>query len=215
MATGKVVGGHYLNAFVSPLIGSTLIVQAPFKPRKLTPDTVASWTEVPTDSKGNPFSAVGQAVASAAIPGRFGRAASAAVGATFDAMGPSHVVQVDWADGKQSLIKLPDSLYKHFEVMLNNRHVPDPDFVAVAEVAPPPAPPTVTEQAFSFVSGIVKDRWPTKPSAEAPQELTPAPPAAPQLDITEQLTKLASLRDAGILTDEEFATKKAEMLSRL
>ncbi|WP_082488376.1 SHOCT domain-containing protein [Microbacterium sp. Leaf159] len=33
--------------------------------------------------------------------------------------------------------------------------------------------------------------------------------------MTEQLTKLASLRDEGILSDEEFAAKNAELLARL
>jgi len=211
MATGKVIGGHYLNAFVSPIIGSTLIVQAPFKPRKLTPENVAAWAEVPTDSRGNPLSAVGQAVAAAAIPGRVGKAASAAVGATFDAMGPSHIVRVDWNDDKQSLIKLPDSLFKHFAVMLAERHVPDPAPVAT-EVAPSPLPaPTVTDKAFDLVSGLVKDRWPSKTARQAVAEVS----TAPQMDITEQIAKLASLRDAGILTDEEFASKKTELLTRL
>jgi hypothetical protein len=211
MATGKVIGGQYLNAFVSPIFGSTLVVQAPFKPRKLTSENVTAWAEVPSDSKGNPLSTVGQAVASAAIPGRFGKAASAAVGATFDAMGPSHIVRVDWSDGKQSLIKLPDSLFKHFAVMLSERHVPDPVPVATDVAAPPPPPPTVTDKAFDLVSGLVKERWPSK----SPQQPATEVPAAPQVDIAEQLTKLASLRDAGILTDEEFAAKKAELLARL
>ncbi|MBG6237797.1 hypothetical protein IWX78_000752 [Mycetocola sp. CAN_C7] len=38
---------------------------------------------------------------------------------------------------------------------------------------------------------------------------------ATQFDVADQLHKLGSLRDAGILTDEEFATKKAELLARL
>ena len=209
MATGKVVGGHYLNSFVSPM-GSTLVVQAPLKFRKLISANVAAWAEVPTDSRGNPFSAVGQAVAAAAIPGRFGKAASAAVGASFDAMGPSHVVRVDWADGKQSLIKMPDPLYKHFEVMLKDRHVPDPEPTTVDVASAMPEKPTITEQAFGLVSGIVKERFPTRGTA---QDTAAVAPAA-QPDITEQLTKLASLRDAGILTDEEFAAKKAEILAR-
>src|SRR6266508_2385163 len=38
----------------------------------------------------------------------------------------------------------------------------------------------------------------------------------PQEDsVTEQLRKLGDLRDAGVLTDEEFETKKAELLARL
>ena len=40
----------------------------------------------------------------------------------------------------------------------------------------------------------------------------PAQPAAP--DHIDQLQKLASLRDAGILTEEEFTAKKAEILAR-
>ncbi|GAA1797112.1 SHOCT domain-containing protein [Planosporangium flavigriseum] len=43
----------------------------------------------------------------------------------------------------------------------------------------------------------------------------PAPVAAPATDPIEQLRRLGELRDAGILTEEEFATKKAEILSRL
>jgi hypothetical protein len=40
-----------------------------------------------------------------------------------------------------------------------------------------------------------------------------APPSTP--DLTAQLKKLAELQAAGILTDEEFATKKAEFHDRL
>lgn len=49
--------------------------------------------------------------------------------------------------------------------------------------------------------------------SSAPAPPPPAPPAAP--DPIEQLRRLGELRDAGILTDEEFAAKKAEILSRL
>jgi hypothetical protein len=55
---------------------------------------------------------------------------------------------------------------------------------------------------------------PAAPAAEA----APAAPAAPAAagggsdDYMEELQKLASLRDAGILTDEEFNAKKAQIL---
>lgn len=39
--------------------------------------------------------------------------------------------------------------------------------------------------------------------------------AAAPVDHAEQLTKLASLRDAGIITPEEFDAKKAEILDRM
>ena len=38
---------------------------------------------------------------------------------------------------------------------------------------------------------------------------------APVVDVTEQLRKLGELHQAGIVTDEEFAKKKAELLDRL
>jgi hypothetical protein len=40
-------------------------------------------------------------------------------------------------------------------------------------------------------------------------------PAVPQVDVAAQLQQLAQLRDAGILTEDEFAAKKAEIISRL
>ena len=38
-------------------------------------------------------------------------------------------------------------------------------------------------------------------------------PAEP--DVTEQIAKLAALRDQGALTEDEFAAKKAELLGRI
>jgi len=43
--------------------------------------------------------------------------------------------------------------------------------------------------------------------------VTPASTTAP--DITDQLRKLGELHAAGVLTDEEFSAKKAELLARL
>jgi hypothetical protein len=40
-------------------------------------------------------------------------------------------------------------------------------------------------------------------------------PAAAAPDVTDQLSKLAALHEAGVLTDHEFADKKADLLARL
>jgi hypothetical protein len=40
----------------------------------------------------------------------------------------------------------------------------------------------------------------------------PPPPAGPQPDLADQLRKLADLRDAGVLTEEEFAAQKTRLL---
>lgn len=208
---GSVVGGHFLNATVSKApFGSDLVVQTGFKVRKLNHENVTEWQEVASESSNNRMTAVGQAVAGAVAPRFLSKTASAAVGATLDATRkPPHIVRIDWADGKKSLIKLPDQLFTHLELMLKDRRgeVTAPANPAAVEVTRAPAtPPTVTEQAFSLVSGMIKDtRRPTTASSTA--EGKP--------DVTEQLMKLASLRDAGVVTEEEFAAKKAELLSRM
>lgn len=56
------------------------------------------------------------------------------------------------------------------------------------------------------------------PGAEQPTAApAPAPALAPQSGGTpvEQLRQLAELRDAGILSEEEFTSKKAEILARM
>ena len=209
---GSVIGGAYLNSSVSTAtFGSDLVVQTGFKGRKVTAETVQSWAEIPIEAKDGAFSAMGKAAAGVALPGRLGKAASAAVGAAFDSKKPAHHVRVDWLDGKQSLIKLPDALFTHFELVLTDLRVAAPESSS-AEVVPVETPPTIADKTFDLVSGMVKDRFPSKaPAASEAAYIT----AAPQIDVTEQLHKLASLRDAGVLSDEEFSAKKTELLARL
>lgn len=211
---GRVIGGHYLNATVSPGIGSQLVVQAGLKWRKLDEKQVSVWEEVAGESKSGAVSAVSQAVTGAVLPRFMGKAASAAVGATLDTtMRPPHTVRIDWADGKQSLIRLPDKLFTHLALMLKSRQTEpvEATTVAIAEV-PVVAPLSVTEQAFTHLSGILKDRLPSPKASTT--KVTESVPAG-QTDVAEQITKLAGLRDAGILTEEEFSTKKSELLARL
>jgi hypothetical protein len=49
-------------------------------------------------------------------------------------------------------------------------------------------------------------------SVSAAPASAPAPAAPAQPDLTTQLTQLSQLRDQGILTEEEFAAKKAQLL---
>ncbi len=46
----------------------------------------------------------------------------------------------------------------------------------------------------------------------APQYVEAPAPAAAEPDITSELTQLAQLHSQGILTDEEFSAKKAQLL---
>ncbi|MBH5335567.1 SHOCT domain-containing protein [Streptomyces pactum] len=56
----------------------------------------------------------------------------------------------------------------------------------------------------------------TEPAPPAPVHQAPAPTAAPPAgDPVVQLQQLAELRNAGILSEEEFTAKKAEILARM
>lgn len=72
-----------------------------------------------------------------------------------------------------------------------------PPVAAAAPVAPSTPAPTSA---------------PTDPPAAAPQPSTTAAPAA---DDMANLTRLAELRDSGVITAEEYEVKKAEILSRI
>lgn len=49
---------------------------------------------------------------------------------------------------------------------------------------------------------------------QAPPPPPPAPAPADQGDLLAQLQQLGELRDAGVLTEEEFAIQKAKLLAR-
>jgi Short C-terminal domain len=66
------------------------------------------------------------------------------------------------------------------------------------------------------VSRRQAERWSRQGYYDEPEPAPappPAPAAAPAQDPIEQLQKLASLKEQGILTDEEFAAQKAKILS--
>lgn len=210
--SGRVLGGTYLNAGVTTAtFGSDLVVQTGIKGRKITMETVEAWQELPVEAKDSTITAMGKAAAGVALPGRFGRAASAAVGAAFDSKKLDHHVRIDWADGKQSLVKLPDALFTHLELVLAERRISNELEVAASSTTGAETQPTIADKTFDLVSGLVKDRFPSKLPAVHELEKTPAA----SNDVAEQLHKLASLRDVGILTDEEFDMKKKELLARL
>jgi hypothetical protein len=189
VANGKVVGGQYMNAMVMLTPRGQIVLQVPLKFRKvpLNADTVTKWEEeLTSETRGGAagaVGAVGQAVAGAVLPGLVGKMASAAIGSTIDStMRPPRNLRIGWADGQQSLIELPEKLFRHLAVVLKDRQV--------VPVAPMPVP-------------------------AVPTSATAAPSPAAHPDVTEQIAKLAALRDQGILTEDEFATKKGELLARL
>jgi hypothetical protein len=203
---GQVIGGQYMNASVVTNYKGDLVVQYSFKKRKLTADEVSEWEEMFPESRGSAVAAVGQAIAGAALPGFVGKMASAALGATVDVTKrPPRTIRVDWSDGKQSLIKLPESLFTHLAVVLREQRIESTTARPIPEIVAPT--PDVAGQIFAHLSGFLKDRH-AEPAGTTASNI-------PQLDVTEHIVKLAALHEQGILTDDEFATKKAELLARL
>jgi Short C-terminal domain len=212
---GKVVGGQFINARIDTnRKGELALHEAGVifnKAPRLTADTVASWEELISETRGgaaDAVSKVSRAVARAALPGRVGKATSAAVDSAASLVRAPHTVRVDWVDGKQSLIELPDKLFQHLAILLKDCQI------ATAVPAPeppapePPPPPSVVETLAKEASQLIRS------TTESRRQVTGATPAA-QPDVTEQIAKLAVLRDQGALTEEEFAAKKAELLGRI
>lgn len=56
------------------------------------------------------------------------------------------------------------------------------------------------------------ERWAEQEMAAQAAQQPQAAPAAPQDDTVARLEQLAQLRDKGILTEEEFAAKKRQIL---
>jgi hypothetical protein len=59
----------------------------------------------------------------------------------------------------------------------------------------------------------IREELPQRAAAVEPKASSETAPASP--DIPEQIKKLAELRDAGAITEEEFERKKAELLDRM
>ena len=130
----------------------------------LTADAVASWEEIISETRGGAAGAVskvGQAVARAASARAVGKAASAAVGSAADLVGAPHTVRVDWVDGKQSLIQLPDKLFQHLAILLKDCQI------ATAVPAPEPPPPPTCRSACEGSVQLIGQRHDSSPGRHA------------------------------------------------
>ena len=92
------------------------------------------------------------------------------------------------------------------QVTLDNIESP----YAVLDILAPLISEARTKKTVERQSTYVHNMTPGAPYG-APMA-APPPQAAPQPDMVDQLRKLGDLRDAGILTEEEFAAQKAKLL---
>jgi hypothetical protein len=66
-----------------------------------------------------------------------------------------------------------------------------------------------------YISSTVLELLPESRRPIETKELKEKPEQKQQIDVIEMIKKLADLRDAGILTEEEFSEKKSELLGRI
>jgi hypothetical protein len=97
------------------------------------------------------------------------------------------------------------------QVVLDNVESP----YAVMDILAPLISEARSKKMMERQSTYVHNMTPGMPYGAPPTQPTPFPAAAPapQTDMVEQLRKLGELRDAGILTEEEFAAQKAKILA--
>lgn len=171
---GKVVGGDYINRAVATDHRGDLFIQAGLKRRKLIATEVAGWEDVTGEAGGGSGAsgAVGKVIAGAVLPGFIGKVAGAALDATMGSSAHSpRTIRVDWNDGKQSLIRLPDKLFTHVALILKDRKIAAPATTQTGSVAAPHAPqPDVMEQIGKLAAlrdqGALTDEEFTRKKAE-------------------------------------------------
>lgn len=203
---GRVVGGHLAGGTV--LSGGTTVFSKngdlaiqhssnPFRRHKVNAETVSEWEEL--DPRKGLAGAMGQAAARAALPGAVGKAVGAGLGAAFDS---GHTLRVTWADGRNSVIALPEKQFMVLSILLKDRQV-IAEAPEQSEASVPPA------GVAGKIAGLASSAF-----AKGSQR-SAAAGDSPVADPTEQIAKLAALHAQGVLTDAEFSDKKAELLKRL
>lgn len=130
-------------------------------------------------------------------PGRLlvGGAALVMVGGAAYKIGQSSAQKIEQATGKKPEEMTPEELEATMEQLgIDQEELTEQDMAAIDQyqaAAPPAAAP---------------------PAAPAAPAQPAAPPAAAQPSYLDELKKLAELRDAGIVTEEEFEAKKKQLL---
>jgi hypothetical protein len=94
------------------------------------------------------------------------------------------------------------------QVVLDNIEGP----YAVLDILSPLISEARSKKTIERQSTYVHNMTPGMPYGAPPPQAAPAAAPPAQLDMVEQLKKLGELRDAGILTEEEFAAQKAKLL---
>lgn len=107
MAQNKVIAGDYEGKLIANGINCLLLMTGFFKKIKLTKETVESYEVMDEESRTSAASAVGRGLVGSFLLGPIG--AAAALSAKKKG---THIVAVQFKDGKKSLLEIDDKLYK-------------------------------------------------------------------------------------------------------
>ena len=75
--------------------------------------------------------------------------------------------------------------------------------------------PTPLEMTIAFKDLLLALTGPSKPDSEHSPTISPTPQKAPGLSVEDSLEMLKHLRERNLITEEDFQTKKQELLDRL
>ncbi len=209
--SGKVTSGRYSGRFLSVSSSGALAINKGIGHRKVTTTTVASWEVISVENLQR--RSLARRTASKTLD-------SIAWGAFFEApwiallskekSGRFHNVKLDWFDGGHSLVQLPESLYVIMQATLGPPSASSTSLPPGNAARLPLPPPTRSTSSLPNPTGPT---GPTGPIAQTGPGTTAT--SNTHDDVIEQIARLATLRDRGALTEDEFLRKKTDLLSRL
>ena len=125
------------------------------------------------------------------------------LGATLSAsVSLGHTVKVLWVSGEESVIELPEKLFMILKNLLADIEVKNE--VQTSE-EPSETKSSLADQLVDLASRVIPNK---NPAQSLPDE-------SAQPDVIAQLERLSTLRNQGVLSEEEFDVLKAELLNRL
>ena len=111
-----------------------------------------------------------------------------------------------------NLTGAPEQGHTSGQVVLDNIEHPHQVYDILAPLVSEARQKKTMERQSTYVHNMTPGMPFGAPMAPPAPAAPPPPAAPPQVDMVEQLKKLGELRDAGILTEEEFAAQKAKIL---
>ena len=192
---GRVVGGYLVNGTVVASMDG-LTVQMMVKRHKITRETVTAWEELKVE-KG--AAKVISSVAGTILPRGIGKTLGATLSASVSL---GHTVKVLWVSGEESVIELPEKLFMILKNLLADIEVKNE--VQTSE-EPSETKSSLADQLVDLASRVIPNK---NPAQSLPDE-------SAQPDVIAQLERLSTLRNQGVLSEEEFDVLKAELLNRL